>query len=230
MDDNKMISVNIVKYHPNYGLFSAPSRMRGGHTYPPLLCRTQKSHYNSKQKTRLGLIAQEVGKAFPELVETDEDGILYVDYIGHIPALIEGLKEMQTKVDNMQAQEDRIVGLEKTIEDLIENCCNLKVGKYSAIISDKTGNKEIAPAVLYQNIPNPFTSQTVIRYEIPEKSGTSQLHIFNMSGNLLKTVPINTTGNGSTVFQGSEFSPGMYLYSLVINGQIIDTKQMLLTR
>jgi hypothetical protein len=100
----------------------------------------------------------------------------------------------------------------------------------SDIISGNYEETGTVNAVLYQNTPNPFSNETVIRYEIPENTGKCQLHILNMTGSLLKTISINAPGIGSTVIHGRELKPGMYLYSLVIDGQIIDTKQMLLTK
>jgi len=50
-----------------------------------------------------------------------------------------------------------------------------------------------------------------------------------MTGTLIKNIVINQRGEGNVVINGSEFNAGMYLYSLVNDGKIIDTKQMLLT-
>jgi hypothetical protein len=50
-----------------------------------------------------------------------------------------------------------------------------------------------------------------------------------MTGTLLKTININKTGTGQETIQANEFNAGMYLYSLVCDGKIVDTKQMMLT-
>jgi Chaperone of endosialidase len=49
------------------------------------------------QDLQTGLIAQEVQKIFPELVQTDEKGFLSVNYIGLIPHLIEAVKELRNE-------------------------------------------------------------------------------------------------------------------------------------
>ena len=46
---------------------------------------------------------------------------------------------------------------------------------------------------------------------------------------LLKTISINQRGAGQVTINANEFAAGMYLYSLVCDGKIVDTKQMLLT-
>ncbi|MCG6191419.1 tail fiber domain-containing protein [Maribellus maritimus] len=52
-----------------------------------------------KERTRLGFVAQEVQKLFPELVQADKEGYLYVDYVGLIPILVESVKEQQEQID-----------------------------------------------------------------------------------------------------------------------------------
>jgi hypothetical protein len=46
-----------------------------------------------------GVIAQEVQKEFPEIVNLEESGYLSVDYKQFIPVLIEAIKELKTEID-----------------------------------------------------------------------------------------------------------------------------------
>lgn len=50
--------------------------------------------------TSLGFVAQEVQQLFPELVQQDTDGYLYIDYVGLIPVLVEPVKEQQEQIDD----------------------------------------------------------------------------------------------------------------------------------
>jgi Chaperone of endosialidase len=50
-----------------------------------------------------GLIAQEVQKIFPELVKTDDEGMLSVDYVGLIPHLIEANKSLSARIEKLEA-------------------------------------------------------------------------------------------------------------------------------
>jgi len=54
---------------------------------------------------KIGLLAQEVQKAFPELVKEagDEKGTLSVNYQGMIPVLINAIKEQQKQIDELKA-------------------------------------------------------------------------------------------------------------------------------
>ncbi len=53
---------------------------------------------------RIGVIAQEIGKYFPEVVYKDDEGTSYVSYDLIGPILIEGIKEQQEMIDNQQEQ------------------------------------------------------------------------------------------------------------------------------
>ena len=55
------------------------------------------------------------------------------------------------------------------------------------------------------------------------------LVICNMTGILLKTITASQRGAGNELINANEFAARMYLYSLVCDGKIVDTKQMMLT-
>lgn len=50
-----------------------------------------------------GVIAQEVQKEFPEMVNRGEDGYLTVDYIQLIPVMIEAIKELKLELDSTKS-------------------------------------------------------------------------------------------------------------------------------
>lgn len=86
---------------------------------------------------------------------------------------------------------------------------------------------------LYQNYPNPFNNQTIIRYDIFE-SGDVELEIFNIRGQLIKTL-VNRYQIVNTYFEswdgtnnsGHFVASGVYFYRLKIN-QFVKHKKMLL--
>jgi len=60
---------------------------------------------NDKDRiTHLGLIAQEVEKIIPQIVSTDSEGIKYINYNEIIPLLINSIKELKSKVDNINSK------------------------------------------------------------------------------------------------------------------------------
>ncbi|MCF2505089.1 tail fiber domain-containing protein [Dyadobacter sp. CY107] len=73
-------------------------------------------HYNWEDKTRdqtmqTGLIAQEVEQIFPELVSTNKDGFKSVNYIGLVPHLVESVKELKSKTDEIAVLRKELEGI-----------------------------------------------------------------------------------------------------------------------
>lgn len=57
---------------------------------------------NRDSDQQIGFLAQEVQKVYPQLVKQSSTGDLSVNYIGLIPVLLEGLKEQQKQIAELQ--------------------------------------------------------------------------------------------------------------------------------
>ena len=53
---------------------------------------------------------------------------------------------------------------------------------------------------------------------------------YDMSGVQLRSYPIIQMGESSIIINANDLTAGMYLYSLIADGQVIDTKRMILTK
>ena len=77
-----------------------------GSTIAKLLLIDGKSYTikTNESESKIGLLAQEVQKVFPELVKTtnDKDKTLSVNYQGLIPVLINAIKEQQKQIDELK--------------------------------------------------------------------------------------------------------------------------------
>jgi hypothetical protein len=83
---------------------------------------TMKKDENKKQK--IGVLAQDIEKVFPELV-SESNGVKSVNYQGLVPVLINALKEQdskmneqETKLNKQQAEIDRLKTQEERLERL----------------------------------------------------------------------------------------------------------------
>lgn len=80
---------------------------------------------------QLGLIAQEVEKVYPELVQTRSDGYKGVNYQGLIPVLVEATKAQQdsitTLVSKNQSLQRQVNELEKSLETQSQELQTLKL-------------------------------------------------------------------------------------------------------
>lgn len=83
-----------------------------GSTLAKLLLIDGKSYTMKKDgKQKIGVLAQDIQKVFPELVTTDDKDMLAVNYQGLVPVLINAIKE----------QDDKISRLENLVEKLISD-------------------------------------------------------------------------------------------------------------
>ncbi len=73
---------------------------------------------------------------------------------------------------------------------------------------------------------DPFTDETRIEYSLSEGISSASIFIYNMIGEQIAEHQMNQFGSGELLILGGELDPGLYLYSLVADGQLIGTKQM----
>ncbi len=86
-------------------------------------------------------------------------------------------------------------------------------------------NKNIV--VLNQNVPNPFAEQTTISYYLPDNIQRSQILFFEQSGKIIKSVDLTEKGKGQLNVFANDLTSGIYTYSLIVDGQIVETKKMI---
>jgi len=106
----KIAKLNAVRYQMlNTAVMKEVKYLSKQDTLKTYLPTTNLDELTDKQ-THIGLIAQDVQKIFPELVVTDQDGYLGIDYSGLIPVLIEAIKEQQAEIEALKEQ----IGIMKT--------------------------------------------------------------------------------------------------------------------
>ena len=164
-----------------------------------------------EDQRHIGLAAQELQELFPDLVVEGQDGYLAVNYVELVPVLIRSIQELKEELDAVKG----VKGTEEA----------QKAPSASGIDNSKASAKN----VLYQNTPNPFKEQTVIRFRLADDVQDAAICIFDMTGKTIKKLPISS-GMESVSIGGYELGEGMFLYSLIVNGQEIDTKKMVTTK
>ncbi len=137
-----------------------------------------------------------------------------MNYDAVIPVLVEAFKELSRE---KKALEERLAQLEKSLP-------NARTGVNKAASPSET------TAVLRQNRPNPFHEKTVIEYVLPESLTQAALFIYNLQGEQLKRFDIADKRSKSLELDGNALPAGLYLYSLLVDGKVVDTKQMVLTK
>jgi hypothetical protein len=129
---------------------------------------------------------------------------------------------LDERIDSLTFLTAQVLYLGERIDSLearLDSCCAFA----SVSKTDDPGK-----AVLYQNNPNPFNQNTTINFYIPRKTSSAVLIIHDLTGKQLKKYSISEREKSSVVIQASEFTAGIYNYSLLLDGKIIGTKKMIL--
>ena len=204
---------------------------------------------NFPQGTQYGLIAQEVEQILPELVNMNTQPATYdtlgnivtpavnfkgLEYQQLIPFLIKGIQEQQSQIQSkdsaINSLNDRLTALENCINGL--NLCGNNQAMQQNYLNNQNSSitnielKDAQSIVLEQNVPNPFAEQTSINYFLPDEVNKAQLLFYNAQGKLIQSLELTQKGKGSVNVFASDLSNGIYTYTLVVDGKVIETKKM----
>ena len=204
---DKLLDVNIVEFKYKQREFDMTEGKVGNKD-------KQVSWYDEEsafmKNKHYGFIAQELQKIYPDLVVEGEDGYLGVNYLEIIPLLVRSVQELNAKVEQYENGDAPIQKAQAR---------NTDVTDIDAVVT-----------TLYQNTPNPFTESTLIRCDVAEDVVKADLYIYNMNGEQITEYSVTERGETSVTIDGGSLSAGMYLYALIADGQVIDTKRMILTK
>ena len=93
-----------------------------------------------------------------------------------------------------------------------------------------------AKFALDQNYPNPFNPSTIMPFSLPAQAAVN-ISVFDLNGKLIRTIVDKTVPAGQhTAYwngrsqDGLAQPSGIYFYTLKIDGNLIDTRQMMLLK
>jgi len=137
----------------------------------------------------------------------------------HPAEIVEQLNSLKSEMDALRAANEELRLENKVIRESLGNCC-----------SSNALNLTAKDAYLLQNSPNPYFESTEIKYFIPDGLEKVELQIRNVKGELMKSITIKDSGYGSIKMTPStEMENGVFIYTLSIAGQVIDSKVMIQT-
>lgn len=193
----------------------------------------------SEEQDRLGLIAQEVQQIIPEVVVThdvdgDENGelvrrpreLLGINYVALIPILIQGMQEQEVQLQRLRednvALTEQVHRLSRTLNQTPVDAPELG----DLPVQQRLQLTGTAP-LLAQNVPNPAHRQTTIAYFLPRADQTAVLHFYDLQGKPMQSLSLPAQkGPGEVQVDLNILPAGTYSYSLVIGGEKIGTRMM----
>lgn len=167
------------------------------------------------------ILPQKVNPVTGEVITQSAEAKV-VNYNAMIPVLTKAIQEQQVQIE---AKDQMIEALQKQMAAL-ESRLNRLEGNSN---TEKT-TINVSDARLEQNTPNPFNGVTTINYILPENTTNATITITGINGQVIRTVNLNGKGKGQLLLQADELSAGSYMYSLHVNGKLVDTKSLLLQK
>lgn len=173
-----------------------------------------------------GFIAQEVEDVLPQLVGSavhperlDSSGALVspsvtyktLNYMGLIPFLVKTVQEQQAQIDSLMNNNARFQS----------GAQNLPT--QSITLTSKS-------CMLFQNVPNPFGEVTSISYYLPESVMYAEIVFYDTYGNEIHRAALHNRGKAKLDITAKELASGIYSYSLIADGKVVDTLKMIRTK
>jgi hypothetical protein len=147
-----------------------------------------------------------------------------VAYTELIPYLVKAIQQLEKQ---NHTQDSLITALTSSVSSYCSNSNVRLTGIAGGTINQQNINLSDADViVLNQNTPNPFAEQTTITYNVPAKYKFAQMVFKTIEGKIIRTVDITTKGRGQLNVFANDLSAGLYVYSLIVDGEIVDTKKM----
>lgn len=159
-----------------------------------------------------GLDADELEEVFPDLVYDNEDGTKSINYVEMVPILVQAINELKSEIDVLKGNDD-----------------NVKKFKAQTTSVDGMG-KDVTLLGLGQNKPNPFGTVTNIKVSIPENVQKAFVYVYDLIGKKLQQVDIPARGKQTVTLNAATLTDGMYLYSLIADGKVVETKRMIVEK
>ncbi|MFT4678250.1 MAG: hypothetical protein ACI9RU_000445 [Litorivivens sp.] len=77
--------------------------------------------------------------------------------------------------------------------------------------------------------PNPVAGTSAFQYELSGTSNNVQVVFYNLMGEKVRESKLNGS-NGVVFVQASDFESGVYFYSLMVDGKVLSTKKMIVSK
>jgi hypothetical protein len=145
---------------------------------------------------------------------------------------------LQNQVNQLMTNDSSLQNQLNQLMTTINKCCNISqpptdtnpqaksLSEGATTQMDITLNN-IQTIVLQQNVPNPFAEQTTINYFLPDNTLIAQMLFYDAQGQLIQTIALTQKGKGALNVFAQDLTTGIYTYTLVVDGKIIETKKMM---
>ena len=127
-----------------------------------------------------------------------------------VPILVQAINELGAKIEQMDSGDVMMAKQSVTaIEETTESMQVLSMG---------------------QNKPNPFSTATSVEVTIAEDVQSAFVYVYDLTGKKVQQVDINARGKQTIQLSSTGLDEGMYFYSLIADGKVVQTRRMIIEK
>ena len=168
------------------------------------LLQTERVHYS--------LSATQMETVFPELVYSENGKNKYINYAELIPILVQSIAELKAEIA------------------VLKGSSSVSTMNKSRSVNTNIQNEDIFSVIsLSQNNPNPWSTNTDITVDIPDNVNVATMYFYDLKGAQVHAIDISQRGVYTVTLSSTDFTPGIYIYTLVTDGVSNGAKRMILT-
>ena len=160
-------------------------------------------------KQHYGLDAEQLEEVFPDLVYENEDGSKSINYVEMVPILVQAINELKEEITELRGGD---------------------VKPQTRALEGEGNSDDVALLSLGENKPNPFSGTTTIPVSIPESVQTAFIYVYDLTGKKVQQTDITARGKLNVQLDASALTDGMYLYSLIADGKVVQTRRMIVEK
>jgi len=164
-------------------------------------------------KHHYGLSVEQLEEVFPDLVYEQEDGTKSINYVEMVPILVQAINELKGEIEEMRADSEATT--KKAMQPATDN---------------GNSDEKLLLLSLGQNKPNPFSNSTMIEVCIPEDVQKAFIYVYDLQGKKVEQVDVTARGKQNIQLTSARLTDGMYLYSLIADGKVVETRRMIVEK
>jgi regulator of replication initiation timing len=131
--------------------------------------------------------------------------------------VVERLNALTAQMEVLMTANEELRRENEVIRKSLNSCC-------------ETSNLEANDAYLLQNAPNPVVDNSTIRYYVPENMTNARVEIADLKGIIVQTYEIQEMGLSKLRIDTQTWGTGNYVYTLYVDGNIVDSRIMVVTK
>jgi hypothetical protein len=119
----------------------------------------------------------------------------------------------------------------ETLKSQVQEMRALLANRLALTPSEANSLKAESSTWLGNNYPNPSGGLTTIEYSLPAQVSVATCQVYTLDGKPVTSLVLNpSAGKGQIQLGTSGMAPGLYIYTLVVNGKAVDSKRLVVSK